>query len=130
MKPPQKGYMTIYLLDSQEKALNYPELLVINQNNTFPVRVEVENHMGKSQPCEVLLKVTNGTVPIFPVEATANANYTRTLENGEPWEIPVTVSINKLGNYSVIFELWTYDEEVGEFQFSGNACVLNVEVVK
>jgi uncharacterized membrane protein len=130
MKPPQKGYMTIYLLDSQEKALNYPELLVINQNNTFPVRVEVENHMGKSQPCEVLLKVTNGTVPIFPVEATANANYTRTLENGEPWEIPVTVSINKLGNYSVIFELWTYDEEAGEFQFSGNACVLNVEVVK
>jgi len=128
MKPPQRGYMTIYLLDSQKKALNYPELLLINQNNTFNVWVEVENHMGKSQPSEVLLKVTNGTVPIFPVEATANANYTRTLENGESWEIPATITIDKPGNYSVIFELWRYDEEVGELQF-GNACVLNVEVV-
>ena len=49
LKPPQKGYMTIYLLDSQKKAINYPELLVINQNNTFNVWVEVENHMGKSE---------------------------------------------------------------------------------
>ena len=129
MKPPEKGYMTVYLLDSHKKAMDYPELLVINQNNTFPVWVEVGNHMGKGQACEVLLKVTNGTVPIFPAEATANANYTRTLENGATWEIPTTVSINEPGNYSVIFELWTYNEEVGEFQFSGNACVLNVEVV-
>jgi uncharacterized membrane protein len=129
MKPPEKGYMTVYLLDAQKKALNYPELLVINQNNTFPVRVEVENHMGKSQTCEVLLKVTNGTVPIFPVEAAANANYTRTLENGATWETSTTATLDKPGNYSVIFELWTYDEEAGEFQFSGNACVLNVEVV-
>jgi uncharacterized membrane protein len=58
LRPPQKGYMTIYLLDyQQKKALNYPELLVVNQNNTFNVWVEVENHMGKKQDSEVLLKV-------------------------------------------------------------------------
>jgi uncharacterized membrane protein len=129
LKPPQKGYTTIYLFDSQKKALNYPELLVINQNNTFNVWVEVENHMGKSQPCEVLQKVTNDTVPIFPVQAAANANYTKTLENGETWEITATITIDKPGNYSVIFELWTRDEAVGELQFSGNACFLKVEVV-
>jgi uncharacterized membrane protein len=129
-RPPQKEFMTIYLLDyQQKKALNYPELLVINQNATFKVWVEVENHMGKSQLCEVLLKVINETVPIFPVEAAANANYTETLENGGTWEIPATVTINEPGNYSVVFELWTLSGEVGEFQFSGNACVLNVEVV-
>ena len=129
LRPPQKGYMTIYLLDSQKKALDYPELLVINQNNTFNVWVEVENHMGKSQYSEVLLKVTNDTVPIFPFKADANATYERTLENGETWETLSTIAINKPGNYSVIFELWIYDEKVGELQFSGNVCVLNIEVV-
>jgi uncharacterized membrane protein len=129
LRPPQKGYMTIYLLDSQKKALNYPELLVVNQNNTFNVWVEVENHMGKSQYSEVLQKVTNDTIPIFPFKADATATYVRTLENGETWETLSTIAINKPGNYSVIFELWIYDEEVGELQFSGNVCVLNIEVV-
>jgi uncharacterized membrane protein len=130
LRPPQKGFMTIYLLDyQQKKALDYPELLIINHNNTFNVWVEVENHMGKNEYSEVLLKVTNDTVPIFPFKADANATYTRTLENGETWETLSTVTLNKPGNFSVIFELWMYDEEVGELQFSGNACVLNVEVV-
>jgi uncharacterized membrane protein len=129
-RPPQKGFMTIYLLDyQQKKALNYPELLVINQNNTFKVWVEVENHMGKRQRIEVLLKVTNDTVPIFPFKADANATYTGTLENGEKWENLSTIAVNEPGNYSVIFELWVYNEKVGELQFSGNVCVLNIEVV-
>jgi uncharacterized membrane protein len=127
LKPPQKGYMTIYLLDSQKKALNYPELLLINQNNTFNVWVEVVNHMGKSQYSEVLLKVTNDTALILPFKADANGNYTKTLEDGETWEIEPTVDINKPGNYLVIFELWVYDEEAGALQFTENACVLNVE---
>ena len=129
LRPPQKGYMTIYLLDSQKKALNYPELLVINQNNTFNVWVEVENHMGKNQSCEVLLKVTNDTISSFPVEADAKNSYMKTLENGETWENLPTVSINETGNYSVVFELWIYDDTAGAFQFSGNVCVLNTEVV-
>jgi uncharacterized membrane protein len=129
LRPPQKGFMTIYLFDSQKTALNYPELLVINKNNTFSVWVEVENHMGKSQYSEILLKVTNDTIPSFPVEANANSKYERTLENGEHWETLSTITINEPGIYSVIFELWVYDETVGELQFSGDACVLNIEVV-
>ena len=129
LRPPQKGFMTIYLLDSHKKAVNYPELLVINQNNTFNVWVEVENHMGKSLPSEILLKVTNGTIPTLPVKADANTTYERTLENGEIWETLSTISINEPGNYSVIFELWAYDEKVGALQFSGNFVVLNIDVV-
>ena len=129
LRPPQKVYMTIYLLDSQKKALNYPELLVVNQNNTFNVWVEVENHMEKRQYSEVLLKVTNDTVPIFPFKADANATYVRTLENGETWKTLSTIAINEPGNYSVIFELWAYDEKVGALQFSGNFVVLNIEFV-
>ncbi len=129
LKPPQKGYMTIYLLDSQKKAVNYPELLVINQNSTFNVWVEVENHMGKSERSEVLLKLTSGTIQKMPIEADANTTYARTLENEETWETLSTISLNKPGSYSVIYELWAYDETIGAIQFSGNYAVLNVEVV-
>lgn len=129
LKPPEKGYMTIYLLDSEKNALNYPELLVINRNNTFSVWIEVENHMGKSQQSEVLQKITNGTIPRLPLEAEANARYEKTLENGGTWEFSSTITINNPGNYSVVLELWTFDMDVRAFQFSNDACVLNIEVV-
>lgn len=129
LKPPAKEFTTIYLLDSQEQAVDYPELLIINQNNTFSVFVKVENHMGDSQNCTVLLKVTSEMLHKLPLVVEANATYTRTLEKGGTWEIPSTITINQPGTYSVIFELWLCDKEGGELQFSGNACSLNVEVV-
>jgi uncharacterized membrane protein len=126
-KPPEKGFTTISLLDSQRQAVDYTELLVINQNNTFNVFVEVENH-NESQTCTVLVKVTDEMIQKLPLTADANATYTKTLEKGGAWEIPSTITINKPGNYSVIFELWLYNT-VGALQFSENACILNVEVV-
>ena len=37
---PPEGYTTIYILDyQQKKAIDYPELLVIHENNTFNVWV-------------------------------------------------------------------------------------------
>ncbi len=128
---PPEGYTTIYLLDyQQKKAINYPELLVVNENSTFNLWIAVENHMGASQSCEVLQKVIANSVPSFPVEANVERNYTQTIENGATWETLATVSINEPGSYSVIFELWIYDAEAEAFEFSYNYCVLNVEVVE
>lgn len=126
---PPEGYSTIYLLDYPEKkAIDYPELLIINQNSTFNVWVVVENHMDMSQSCEVLQKVVTDMIPSFPVEADVESSYAQTIENEEVWEVLATVSINEPGSYSVIFELWIYDE-TGEIEFSHNYCVLNIEVV-
>jgi len=128
-RAPPEGYTKIDLLDAQKQAANYPELLVINQNNTFNVWVEVENHLGKTQSFEILLKVTNNTSPAFPAEVQPIDSYATTLENGEKWETPSTVTINQPGTYSVFFELWMYSENAGQNVFSGNACVLKVEAV-
>lgn len=128
LKPPTKTYTTIYLLDSQNQAVDYPELLIINQNNTFTVPVTVENHMGDTQNCTVLLKITSEMIHKLPLTAEANATYTRTLENEGKWELPVTITINQPGTYAVIFELWRCGED-GALQFTENACSLNVEVV-
>jgi uncharacterized membrane protein len=127
---PPEGYTTIYVLNYQEKkAVDYPELVVINENNTFNVWVEVENHMGAQQSCEVLQKVVAGMIPSFPVEANAEKNYTQTVENGKTWEIPATVTINEPGSYSVIFELWIYNGQAETYQFTYNYCVLKIEAV-
>jgi uncharacterized membrane protein len=129
---PPEGYTTIYMLNyPQKKAADYPELLVINgneKNNTFNVWIVVENHMGTRQSYEVLQKVIADKIPSFPVEANAENSYAQTIENGETWETLATVSINEPGSYSVIYELWIYDE-TGELEFSHNYCVLNIEVV-
>ena len=127
---PPEGYTTIYSLDyQQKKAIDYPELLVINENNTFNVWVVVENHMGTSQSCEVLQKVVADPVSLFPVEANVESSYTQTIGNGETWETLATVSINETGSYSVIFELWIHDE-TGALEFSYNYCVLKVDAVE
>jgi len=128
LKPPTKTYTTIYLLDSPNQAADYPELLVINQNNTFTVPVTVENHMGNTQNCTVLLKITSEMIHKLPLTADANATYTKTLENGGKWEFSSTITINQPGTYTVIFELWACTED-GELQFTENACSLNVGVV-
>jgi uncharacterized membrane protein len=129
LRPVQRGYTTVYLLDTQKKAIDYPELLIVNQNSTFNVYVDVENHMGKTQTCQVLLKMVNGTIPSAPVDARTSNSYVRTLENGEVWKNFVTVSLNEPGKYSVVFELWIHDQNSAAFQFTYNYCVLNLEVV-
>lgn len=127
---PPEGYTTIYLLNYQnKKAIDYPELLVINENSTFSVWVVVENHMGKTQSFNVSQKVINDTISSFPAKADVKSSYTKTIVNDEIWETLATVSINETGTYSVIFELWIYDAEAGELKFSYNYCILNIEVV-
>ena len=125
---PPEGYTTIYMLDNQHKAIDYPEVLVVNENSTFNVWIVVENRMGRSQSCEVLQKVIGDMIPSFPVDADVQKSYAQTIENGAAWETLATVTINEPGSYSVIFELWIYDE-TGTLTFSYNYCVLNVEVV-
>lgn len=126
---PPEGYTTIYVLDSQKKAIDYAELLIVNENNTYNVWVVVENHIGTRQSCEVLQKVVSDPIFSFPVEADVKSRYAKTIENDEIWEALATVSINEPGSYSVIFELWIYDAEAGVLEFSQNYCVSKIEVV-
>ena len=126
--PAHEGYNTIYLLDSNNKAIDYPELAVANKNSTFNVQFVVENHMAQNESCQVLLKITK-TTSLFPVDAPVSGTYEKSLEDGETWHDSATVSINQVGNYSVVFELWLYNQVDGVFEFSNNFCVLNIQVI-
>jgi len=100
---PPEGYATIYLLDPQKKAIDYPELLVTDYNDTLNVWVTVENHMGEALQFDVRLKVISGTISALPVEIDPTNSYTKTLEKDESWEIMAKTTMNSPGNYSVAF---------------------------
>ncbi len=128
LRPVPDRYMTIYLLDSNRKAVDYPEHLVVNVNSTFSVYVEVENHMGRSvNDTQVLVKVTPDLNPTFPVNANVTQAFDGTVADGATWENIATVTLNQPGTYAVYFELWISNQN-GQLQFSNDFCVLNVQV--
>lgn len=126
--PEPSGYSTIYLLDAQNQAVNYPHTLVINHNSSINVPVVVENHMGKEQYYQVQVKIVQ-TTSAFPVNTPANSTYEKQLNNLEQWENQVPISINQPGSYSVVIELWSKNIEPDPYGFTNNFCVLHLQVV-
>jgi uncharacterized membrane protein len=120
------GYSQMYLLDAQNSASNYPQVLVANQNSTFNQQVFVANNMSKTVDYQLQVKIVQDTVS-FPVNATANNTYQFSLDAGKSWSNQVPISINQLGIYSVVFELYSKNGE--EYVFTNNYCVLHVTAV-
>jgi uncharacterized membrane protein len=129
-KPQPEGYSTIYLLDLQKKAVDYPETLVANQNSTFSVWVNVENHMGGSgnQSYQVFVKITQNLYT-FPIDTKPTQTYEISLANDRSWQNLSTITQNQVGSYSVVFELWRYNPDSGANEFTNNYCVLNIQVI-
>jgi uncharacterized membrane protein len=124
--PAPSGYNEMYLLDTQNGANNYPQVLVANQNSTFNQQISVTNKMTDTQKYQLQVKIVQDTTS-FPVDAPANSTIQFSLESGKSWSSQVPVSINTPGTYSVVFELYTGNGE--NVVFTNNFCVLHVTVV-
>jgi uncharacterized membrane protein len=121
-------YNTLYLLDSQHQAIDYPQVLVAGQNSTFAVNVAVVNHMKETHSYQVRTKVvTNFMLSHDGVDAPTVDTYDVTIEKGATNEHVVTVTENAVGNYAVVFELWLQKGD-GSYEFTQNYCVLNIDV--
>jgi uncharacterized membrane protein len=121
-------FISMYVFDSQKKAEKYPELFIIGQNNTCQLWVIIENHMEIDISCKLQLKITNTPLSTIPVSTEANKSYETTIGKGDKWENPINITMEKPGNFHLIFELWVYDKETGKFEFSNIYIVLDVEV--
>jgi uncharacterized membrane protein len=124
LKP--SGYSEMYLLDNQNQAVNYPQVLVANKNSTFNAPVLVVNHIPQTTDFQLQVKIVQDTVS-FPVNATANDTYQFTLTPEQSWSSQVPVSINQPGAYSIVLELYSKNGE--DYEFTNNYLVLHVEVV-
>lgn len=127
-QPPEQ-YNTMYLLDSQGMATNYPKVLIAGQNSTFSVNVNVENHMHKEQTYQVRTKIVEHFMSTANgVDAPPINTYEFTLEKGQTHQNTVTITENNAGNYAVVFELWLLDEDEN-YVFTFNYCVLDIQVI-
>ncbi len=126
---PPEGFSSIYILDAQKKTEAYPELVIINENNTFNVIIGVENHLGKKQSYEVQQKLTEKPILTFPISEKPQSTYSKTLDHQETWETLVSTTINEPGNYSLVFELYvkTDSEMIDESIKPINYVLLNIE---
>lgn len=129
-RPQPEPYSTIYLLDAQKQAVNYPMTLVANQNSTFSVWVNVENHMGGNgnQSYQVLVKITTNSTG-YPANTQPIDTYQISLADGGKWQNLSTISENQVGTFSVVFELWRYNSDSKTYELTYNFCVLNIQVV-
>lgn len=120
LAPPAESYNTIYLLDANKKAVDYPEILVANQNSTFNVYVNVVNHMGGTDKQTYQVQVKIGTQLL--------KTYDLSLRNGESWQDSALITLNQVGSYSVLFELSQKIKDPN-LQLTPNSCVLNISVI-
>ncbi len=126
------GYTQMYLLDAQNSADNYPQVLVANQNSTFNQQVYVANNLSdpkdplKEWGFQLQVKIVKDTVS-FPVDAAADKTIQFSRKTNESWNSEVPISINTSGTYSVVFELYSKNGE--EYVFTNNYCVLHLTVV-
>jgi uncharacterized membrane protein len=127
-RPQAEPYNSIYLLNANKNADDYPEVLVANQNSTFTVYVNVVNHMATSSNYQVQVKIAK-SLTTFPVDT--QPSQTIEMENvnndGTPMQKAATITLNTPGSFSVIFELWQQKE--GTLEFTQNYCVLNIQVI-
>ncbi len=124
-----EGFISMYVLDANRMAVNYPQVLVIGKNNTLWLSIGVENLLGNTQYCSVLVKIYNGTVQTDPVPVNPLKSYEKVLVNREIWEFPATITLNQTGRHKMIFELWLFDESRG-LSYSGNSNNLWLDVIK
>lgn len=121
-------YNTMYLLDGNGKAVDYPQTLIANQNITFSVSVNVINHMNTQQNYQVQTKIVKNLL-LTPngTEAQPVDTYTFTLPNDASNQHTITATENTLGSYIVVYELWSQNQS-GNYTFTGNYCELNIQV--
>ena len=127
IKPPQQDYLTIYMLDSNKVATDFPEYLIIGENSTFDIYVGIKNHMNSTQNCVIQVKATNERSPSFPLTTEPLESIKIDIESGKVIEYPISTSLDSAGEYFVTYELWIQDES--NLSFTGNFCSLSIVVV-
>ena len=123
-KPP--GYHEMYLLDNHNKAENYYQTVIINQNNTFNTPIVVTNNMHTWQEYQIQIKIVHHTI-YFPVDATPYSTYEFTLNADLSWDSQIPITIEEEGTCSIVFEL--YAKKDGNYDFTDDYCVLHINAI-
>ena len=98
-------FVSLYYLNSEKMAKNYPQSLVLNKNNTFLLWIGVKNFMGRIEHFSILVKVDNGTGRVTPSPLDPVYRFEKVLADRETWEFPITITLNQT---LLLNKLYTY----------------------
>ncbi|MCW4005008.1 MAG: DUF1616 domain-containing protein [Candidatus Bathyarchaeota archaeon] len=126
LTPPQEGYVSMYLLDSQKQASAYPEQLPTNESAL--VYLNVENHMGNTTTYQIHIKTAQNSNYTLPLDIQPTQTFSLTLQDGETWQETATISFNQAGTYDALFELWMQNPKSSTYEFTGKYCSLSIQV--
>ena len=125
-------FTALGLLNSELKIGDYPRTIVAGQNITLGIFVD--NHMGYPIYYRVLFKVgDNETLPSpdNPSPMPVIRYWEGFLDHGENATFKVNITLYKPGvKKALIFELWIYDPESGEWRYTGRWNHLYVDIVE
>ena len=116
---PEPGYVTLGILNEDEKAENYPTEGTVNETISF--YVTVGNYMNKDFSFQVMIKKGNNQTSMYPdipsnglIDSTIGDF---TLNHNENWASEqISISFPQLGeNQIIIVELWQIKSETEEF---------------
>ncbi len=120
--PPSESFSVISILGPNQDATGYPE--EVNVGETIDVYILVENHENRVEYYFVKFKLGDVNTEINdnqPASLSTRKTYQKILNDKESWQFPVDVSISERGNdYRLIFELWRYNENTGDTEYTGN----------
>ena len=122
-------FSAIYYLDSGKMTSNLPKTVVLEENNTISLWVGVQNMNGTTMNYEVDISMDNGQGQINRSLAESVERFEITLDNGKTEEVPVTITINQLGQNRIIFDLNVFNTTTKEFESSGKRVWLSVEAI-
>ncbi len=129
-------FTAIGLLNENCKIGEYPSKVFRGENLTLCIYLY--NHMGYPLLMQVRYKIgTNTTLPTntTPSPMPTLLVYNKLLDNGENItfhvEVPIAVNESYVGKrIALIFELWIYDIDRGEWVYDGRWVHLYVEVLE
>jgi uncharacterized membrane protein len=120
--PPSESFSVISILGPNQDATGYPE--EVNVGEKIDLYILIENHENRVEYYVVKFKLGDVTTDISdtkPASLSTKKTYQKILNDDESWQFPVDVSISERGNdYRLIFELWRYNENTGDTEYTGN----------
>jgi uncharacterized membrane protein len=101
------------------KLGDYPKEVSVGEG--FNLYLYVGNHEGRAQYYEVRIKLGDMSMNVsdtIPLEAPVLASYGFVLANEGNETLPVSLSVPRVGlNLRLVFELWRYSPEAGDFVY-------------
>jgi hypothetical protein len=111
-----ESFSELGVLGPNMQLSDYPSELVASES--VRLYVYVGNQMGQPMFYQVQVKLGDNNTQVDPADTVVLAENQQVIGANQSWTYPVQVTLNQPGdNQRLIFELWIYNQTLGQFQY-------------